>query len=69
MISKAKNLNHEKVKSVQIEIDENFKEKCDKILNCMERYEFEILHKKHNSQFYTGNFKSVYNYLFIKKNL
>lgn len=62
-------LKNKKVKSVQIEIDENFTKKCDKILNCMERYEFEVLYKKHNNQFYTGNFKSVYNYLFIKKDL
>ena len=38
-------LNNEKVKSLSIEINEDFKEQYDKVLNLMEKYKFKILHK------------------------
>ncbi len=61
-------LKNEKVKSVSIEINENFKEQYEKVLNLMDKYEFKILHKKHNNEFAVGKYKSVYNYLFVKQN-
>ena len=61
-------LKNEKVKSVSIEINENFKEQYEKVLNLMDKYEFKILHKKHNNEFAVSKYKSVYNYLFVKQN-
>jgi FkbM family methyltransferase len=62
-------LNNEKVKSLSIEINENFKEQYDEVLNLMEKYNFKILHKKHNDDFFKGGnkFAKTYNYIFIKK--
>ena len=62
-------LNNEKVKSISIEINENFKEQYDNILNLMNKYKFKILHKKHTSDLIQGNkFTNTYNYIFIKQN-
>ncbi len=55
-------LNNEKVKSLSIEINENFKEQYDKILNLMEKFNFRIVHKKNSN-----NLINTYNYVFIKK--
>jgi FkbM family methyltransferase len=61
-------LNNEKIKSVSIEINENFKQQYDKVLDLMERYNFKILHKKHNDALFSekSNFNKVYNYVFLK---
>ena len=63
-------LNNEKVKSLSIEINEDFKEQYDKVLNLMGKYKFKILHKKHNDvMFPKGNrHNSIYNYIFTKQN-
>ena len=61
-------LNHKKVKSLSIEINENFKEQYDKVLNLMNKYEFKLLHKKHNDDIYSEKFKNTYNYIFKKLN-
>jgi len=63
-------LNNEKVKSLSIEINENFKEQYDNILNLMNKYEFKLLHKKHNDDMFSeqSNFKNIYNYIFKKLN-
>ena len=63
-------LNNEKVKSLSIEINEDFKEQYDKVLNLMGKYKFKILHKKHNDvMFPKGNrYNSIYNYIFTKQN-
>ena len=62
-------LNNEKVKSLSIEINENFKEQYNKVLNLMEKYNFKILHKKHNNSLFSegSRFINTYNYIFIKK--
>ena len=62
-------LNNEKVKSLSIEINENFKEQYDKVLNLMEKFNFKIVLKKHNDSLYPeGNsFINTYNYIFFKK--
>ncbi len=62
-------LNHNKLKSLSIEINENFKEQYDKVLNLMEKNKFKILHKKHNDDFlFEGNkFIKTFNYIFVKK--
>ena len=57
-----------KVKSLSIEINENFKKQYDKVLNLMNKYEFKLLHKKHNSDMLSeqSKFKNTYNYVFKK---
>jgi len=63
-------LNDKKVKSLSIEINENFKEQYDKVLNLMNKYEFKLLHKKHNDNMLSkqSKFKNTYNYIFKKLN-
>ena len=62
-------LNNKKVKSLSIEINENFKEQYDKVLNLMNKYEFKLLHKKHNDYMFSeqSKFKNTYNYIFAKQ--
>ena len=63
-------LNDKKVKSLLIEINENFKEQYDKVLNLMNKYEFKLLYKKHNDDMLPeqSKFKNTYNYIFKKLN-
>ena len=62
-------LKNEKIKSLSIEINENFKQQYEKVLNLMERYNFRILHKKHNDTLFSekSKFFKTYNYIFIKQ--
>lgn len=61
-------LANQKVKSLSIEINENFKEQFDKVIDLMKKNNFEILHKKHNDDFFrNGKFEKTFNYIFIKK--
>lgn len=62
-------LNDKKVKSLSIEINENFKEQYNKVLNLMNKYEFKLLHKKHNDYMFSeqSKFKNTYNYIFAKQ--
>ena len=62
-------LNNEKVKSLSIEINENFKEQYDKVLNLVEKFNFKIVHKKHNDSLFSegSRFINTYNYIFLKK--
>jgi len=61
-------LNNKKVKSLSIEINENFKEQYDKVLNLMNKYEFKLLHKKHNDDMFSeqSKFNKTFNYIFVK---
>lgn len=61
-------LNNEKVKSLSVEINENFKELYDKVLNLMEKFNFKIVHKKHNNILFSegSRFANTYNYIFKK---
>ena len=63
-------LNDKKVKSLSIEINENFKEQYEKVLNLMNKYEFKLLHKKHNDDMFSdqSKYKNTYNYIFKKLN-
>ncbi len=57
-----------KVKSISIEINENFKQQYEKVLNLMKKYNFKFLHKKHTDNMsIDGRFKKVYNFIFIKQ--
>jgi len=63
-------LNNQKVKSLSIEINENFKDQYEKVLDLMEKNKFRILHKKFNNDFQLkgSKFNKTFNYVFIKKN-
>ena len=62
-------LNNTKIKSLSIEINEQFKEQYKKVLNLMDKYNFRILHKKHNDAMFSksNKFNNSYNYIFIKQ--
>ena len=62
-------LSDKKVKSLSIEINENFKEQYEKVLNLMKEYKFKILHKKRDDDVFSegSRFKKVYNLIFIKQ--
>ena len=64
-----KHLHNSKIKSLSIEINENFIEQHSKILNIMKINNFKILHKKHNDKLLDKNskFSKIFNYVFIKK--
>lgn len=61
-------LNSNKIKSCSIEINENYKEQYEKVLNIMEQNNFTILHKKHNQDMFSGErkFNKTFNYIFTK---
>ena len=61
-------LNNDKIRSCSIEINENYKEQYRKVLNIMEQNNFEILHKKHNQDMFSGEkkFNKTFNYIFKK---
>jgi FkbM family methyltransferase len=63
-----KHLQNSKIKSLSIEINEEFMEQHNKILNIMKINNFKILHKKHNDELLNKNskFSKVFNYVFIK---
>ena len=62
-------LNNKKVKSLSIEINENFKEQYDKVLNLMNKYEFKLLHKKNRYDIFSeqGKLSKIFNYVFVKQ--
>ncbi len=60
-------LNHQNIKSLSIEVNENFKEQYFSILKIMEENNFKIKSKKHSESFYTSEkFKNTFNYVFEK---
>ena len=63
-------LTNKKVKSLSIEINENFKEQYDNVLNLMNKFEFKLLHKKHNDDMLSerSKFNKTFNYIFSKQN-
>ncbi len=62
-------LNNDKIKSLSVEINENFKEQYEKVLDIMEKNKFKLLHKKHNKAFLfeESKFSNTFNYIFVKK--
>ena len=62
-------LRNKKIKSLSVEINENFEEQFKTTLLLMEKYEFKFLHKKRNDEFTkikSGIFARSYNYIFIR---
>jgi FkbM family methyltransferase len=63
-----KYLSNKKIKSISIEINENFTEQYDKVLNIMKKNDFIFLHKKHNEELFDKNSKlsKTFNYVFVR---
>lgn len=60
-------LYNEKIKSISIEINENFSSQYSKIIELMTKYKFKIKHKKRNEKFSIGQeFNKTFNYVFIR---
>ena len=64
----SKFLHHKKIKSISIEINENFIEQYEKVLFIMKKNNFTFLHKKHNEELFDKNSKLIktFNYVFVK---
>ena len=61
-------LGDKKVKSISIEINENFIDQYDSIQKYMKQFNFVFKHKKHSDLFAgTGSFSKTYNYVFEKR--
>ena len=61
-------LKNKKIKSLSIEINENFTEQYINVLKIMKDNEFKILHKKQNYEM-VGNvskFSNTFNYIFVR---
>ncbi len=60
-------LNNEKLLSLSIEINENYKVQYDKVLATMKFHNFKILHKKQNKNLHKSEHHSKsFNYIFIR---
>ena len=62
-----KYLNKEEIKSISIEINENFSEQKKNILEIMKKNNFEFIQKKHSDIYSVGNFSKSFNYIFERK--
>ena len=63
-----KYLKNNKLKSMSVEINENFKDQYEKVLKIIRENNFKVLHKKHNEKMLAVNSKysKVFNYVFIR---
>ena len=61
-------LKDKRIKSLSIEINEDFKEQYNKVIEIMDQNEFKLLHKKHNDEMFNDSkkFSKVFNYVFIR---
>ena len=61
-------LKNVKIKSLSIEINENFKEQYDNVLKIMYKNNFKILHKKNNIKAHANKSKhlNIFNYVFVR---
>ena len=62
-------LSNDKIKSLLVEVNENFKEQYENVLFFMDKNKFKLLYKKHNDAFISkeSKFLNTYNYIFVKK--
>ena len=61
-----KYLKSEKLKSVLVEINEDFTDQYKNVLNIMRENDFKFLHKKNNESLKNTKYSNTYNYIFIK---
>tara|TARA_Y100000768_G_scaffold384949_1_gene369997 strand:+ start:1971 stop:2834 length:864 start_codon:yes stop_codon:yes gene_type:complete len=64
----SKYLENKKIKSLSIEINENFKEQYEKVIEIMKKNNFKVLHKKHNKDLIPteSKYSKIFNYIFIR---
>ena len=61
-------LKHNDIKSISVELNENFIEQYNEVLNVMKISNFFLKHKKHAKEFDNNKkFSKVYNFVFDKK--
>ena len=61
-------LSNQKLKSVLIEVNENFLTQFEQVKDIMHKCNFEFEKKDRNDDFYQNSeFEKMYNYIFIKK--
>ena len=65
-----KYLSNKKIKSLSIEINENFTKQHEKVIEIMKKNDFKILHKKHSEDLFKNDpynkFIRTFNYIFIR---
>ena len=60
-------MGNKKIKSLSIEINENFTEQFEKTIEIMSKYEFKILQKKNNQEMFKNtSFNKKNIYIFIR---
>ena len=59
-------LDNDSVKTIQIEINEEFIEQKAKIMRFMDDHNFEFIHKKQGPEFVGSKYQMNFNYLFKK---
>jgi len=64
----SKHLMDKKIKSLSIEINENFSEQHQNVLNIMKKNEFVLFHKKHNEEIFgkSKKYSKTFNYVFVR---
>ncbi len=61
-------LSSDKIKSILIELNENYLEQYNEVISIMNKFDFKLKYKKHAKMYDTNKkFSSVYNYIFEKK--
>ena len=69
LLGAGKWLKNTNIRSLSVEINDNFKEQHDKVLKIMKKNNFKILHKKHNEKIFLNTeskFSKSYNYVFVR---
>tara|TARA_A100001015_G_scaffold314785_1_gene425028 strand:- start:3869 stop:4735 length:867 start_codon:yes stop_codon:yes gene_type:complete len=59
-------LNDKRLRSILVEINENFKEQHDKIIKIMDNSQFKFKLKSRADEFYKNNMNKIYNFIFEK---
>jgi FkbM family methyltransferase len=62
-------LNNKKIKSISVEVNENFKQQFNQVIKIMKKNNFKIRHKKHNYKLFKKSgekFLNTFNYVFDK---
>ena len=60
-------LKSEKIKSILVEINEDYADQKDKLINFLENKNFKLMYKKHSKEFDTSKkYSGIYNYVFNK---
>ena len=61
-------LQSDKIKSILVEINEDYADQKDKLINFLENKNFKLMYKKHSKEFDTSKkYSGIYNYVFNKK--